>query len=42
MIVSHWWHFPTVASLGVIIAIVAGAIAASLVKTRREAGTVRS
>ena len=23
MIVSHWWHFPTVASLGVIVAIVA-------------------
>jgi TerC family integral membrane protein len=36
MIVSHWWHFPTVASLGVIIAIVAGAIVASLAKTRRE------
>jgi len=37
MIVSHWWHFPTVASLGVIVAIVAGAIGASIVKTRREA-----
>jgi tellurite resistance protein TerC len=36
MILSHWWHFPTVASLGVIVAIVAGAIVASLVKTRRE------
>jgi len=36
MIVSHWWHFPTVASLGVIVAIVAGAIGASIVKTRRE------
>ena len=35
MIVSHWWHFPTVASLGVIVAIVAGAIGASIVKTRR-------
>ena len=34
MIVSHWWHFPTVASLGVIVAIVAGAIGASVVKTR--------
>jgi tellurite resistance protein TerC len=36
MIASHWWHFPTVASLGVIVAIVAGAIGASIVKTRRE------
>ena len=36
MIVSHWWHFPTVASLGVIVAIIAGAIGASIVKTRRE------
>jgi tellurite resistance protein TerC len=36
MIVSHWWHFPTVASLGVIVAIVAGAILASIWKTRRE------
>ena len=47
MIVSHWWHFPTVASLGVIVAIVAGAIGASVVKTRREearaaAGEIRS
>src|SRR4029077_11805536 len=41
MIASHWWHFPTVASLGVIVAIVAGAIGASVVKTRREADTVR-
>jgi tellurite resistance protein TerC len=37
MIVSHWWHFPTVASLGVIVAIVTGAIVASIAKTRREA-----
>jgi tellurite resistance protein TerC len=36
MIVSHWWHFPTVASLGVIVAIVTGAILASIWKTRRE------
>jgi tellurite resistance protein TerC len=36
MIVSHWWHFPTVASLGVIVAIVTAAIVASTVKTRRE------
>jgi tellurite resistance protein TerC len=35
MIVSHWWHFPTVASLGVIVVIVAGAIGASIVKNRR-------
>ncbi|HLM18772.1 MAG TPA: TerC/Alx family metal homeostasis membrane protein, partial [Acidimicrobiia bacterium] len=41
MIASHWYHFPTVASLGVIVAIIAGAIGASIVKTRREAGTVR-
>ena len=40
MIVSHWWHFPTVASLGVIVAIVAGAIGASIVKTRREEARV--
>jgi tellurite resistance protein TerC len=36
MVVSHWWHFPTVASLGVIVAIVTGAIVASIAKTRRE------
>jgi tellurite resistance protein TerC len=30
MIVSHWWHFPTVASLGVIVAILAVAIGASM------------
>ena len=36
MIVSHWWHFPTVASLGVIVAIVTAAILASMAKTRRE------
>lgn len=42
MVVSHWWHFPTVASLGVIVAIVTGAIAASMVKTRRaEAAAAR-
>lgn len=38
MVVSHWWHFPTVASLGVIVAIVTGAIVASIVKTRRDDG----
>ena len=36
MVVSHWWHVPTTASLGVIVAIVTGAIVASVVKTRRE------
>jgi tellurite resistance protein TerC len=37
MIASHWWHFPTAASLGVIVAIVTGAILASIAKTRRAA-----
>jgi tellurite resistance protein TerC len=37
MIVSHWWHFPTAASLGVIVLIVAAAIGASMVRTRRAA-----
>jgi tellurite resistance protein TerC len=32
MAVSHWWHLPTVASLGVIIAILAVAIVASMGK----------
>jgi tellurite resistance protein TerC len=36
MIVSHWWHAPTLASLGVIVAIVTGAIVASIVKTKRD------
>jgi tellurite resistance protein TerC len=35
-IASHWWHFPTVASLGVIVASVAGAILASIAKNKRE------
>jgi len=32
MIVSHWWHFPTVASLGVIVAILVVAVLASMRK----------
>ncbi len=35
MAVSHWWHMPTVASLGVIVAILVAAIGASVAKTRR-------
>ena len=35
MAVSHWWHMPTVASLGVIVAILVVAIGASIAKTRR-------
>src|SRR5262249_25412790 len=32
MAVSHWWHLPTLASLGVIVAILAVAIGASMGK----------
>ena len=35
MAVSHWWHMPTVASLGVILAILAVAIVGSVQRTRR-------
>jgi hypothetical protein len=35
MAVSHWWHLPTAASLGVIVAILAAAIVFSIRKTRR-------
>ena len=35
MAVSHWWHMPTAASLGVIVAILAVAIVSSIAKTRR-------
>ncbi len=38
MIVSHWWHFPTVASLGVIVAILAVAIVASMGKAVAREG----
>jgi tellurite resistance protein TerC len=37
MTISHWWHFPTAASLGIIVVILAGAIAFSIRKTRAEA-----
>ena len=37
MAVSHWWHVATVASLGVIVAILAVAVVASVAKTRRAA-----
>jgi tellurite resistance protein TerC len=35
MAVSHWWHLPTIASLGMIIAILAVAITGSVQRTRR-------
>jgi tellurite resistance protein TerC len=38
MIVSHWWHFPTVASLGVIVAILVVAIVASMGKAVAREG----
>jgi tellurite resistance protein TerC len=37
MTISHWWHFPTAASLGIIVVILAGAIAFSIRKSRAEA-----
>jgi len=38
MIASHWWHFPTLASLGVIVAILAVAIGASMGKAVAREG----
>jgi tellurite resistance protein TerC len=35
MTVSHWWHLPTAASLGIIVVILALAIVLSIYKTRR-------
>jgi tellurite resistance protein TerC len=35
MTVSHWWHMPTAASLGIIILILAAAIVFSIRKTKR-------
>lgn len=39
MIVSHWWHMPTVASLVVIVTLLVFAVAASVLKTRRSASS---
>jgi tellurite resistance protein TerC len=38
MALSHWWHVETVASLGVIIAILVVAISASVLRNRRAEG----
>ena len=38
MALSHWWHMETVASLGVIIAILVVAISASVLRNRRAEG----
>jgi tellurite resistance protein TerC len=38
MVVSHWWHLPTLASLGVIVAILAVAIGASMGKAVAREG----
>ena len=38
MALSHWWHVETVASLGVIVAILVVAIGASVVRNRRAEG----
>ena len=38
MIVSHWWHIPTLASLGVIVAILAVAVLASMRKAAVREG----
>ena len=38
MAVSHWWHMATLASLGVIIAILVVAISASVLRNRRAEG----
>jgi tellurite resistance protein TerC len=35
MVASHWWHFPTTASLGVIVAILVVAVVASMHKARK-------
>jgi tellurite resistance protein TerC len=40
MMVSHWWHAPTWVSLGVIAALLAIAVIASLVRERRVAALV--
>jgi tellurite resistance protein TerC len=36
MMVSHWWHMPTVISLSVIVAFLIGAITASVYKTKND------
>ena len=36
MMVSHWWHMPTILSLSVIIAFLVGAITASIYKTNNK------
>jgi tellurite resistance protein TerC len=36
MSVSHWWHMPTAASLGIIVAMLAAAVAFSMRKNRRD------
>jgi tellurite resistance protein TerC len=38
MIVSHWWHIPTLASLGVIVAILVVAVLASMRKAAVREG----
>jgi hypothetical protein len=38
MALSHWWHLPTLASLGVIVAILAVAIVASMGKAVAREG----
>jgi tellurite resistance protein TerC len=38
MIVSHWWHIPTLASLGVIVAILVVAVLASMRKAAVHEG----
>ena len=38
MALSHWWHVATLASLGVIIAILVVAISASVLRNRRAEG----
>jgi tellurite resistance protein TerC len=38
MVLSHWWHLPTLASLGVIVAIIAVAIVASMGKAVAREG----
>ena len=36
MMVSHWWHMPTILSLSVIVALLIGAISASVYKTKND------
>jgi tellurite resistance protein TerC len=38
MVLSHWWHVETVASLGVIVAILVVAMGASVLRNRRADG----